>query len=161
LFTAHIMENLFSSILVFFGSLLKFSMGTVAAITADLGLGGSFANVIGGIMGIVLFTYLGSFMQDYLVRKFPNRFGKKFTRSNRFLVRLKTRFGLGGIAALTPIALSIPVGVMLALTVTHDKKKIILSMIMSVLFWAIILFLPYFLFDINVVDLLTNLFEKN
>lgn len=153
------MENLISSILVFFGSLIKFSMGTLAAIAADLGLGGSLANIIGGIIGIVLFTHLGGVMQDYMVKKFPNRFGKKFTRSNRFLVRIKQRFGLGGIAVLTPIALSIPVGVLFALALTHDKKKIMISMIISLLFWATILFVPYFLFDINVIDFITRIFE--
>ena len=134
-------------------------MGTLAAIAADLGLGGSLANIIGGIIGIVLFTHLGGVMQDYMVKKFPNRFGKKFTASNRFLVRIKKRFGLGGIAVLTPIALSIPVGVLFALALTHDKKKIMISMIISLLFWATILFVPYFLFDINVIDFITRIFE--
>ncbi len=152
------MENLISSLFVFLGSLLKFSMGTIAAITADLGFEGSLANVIGGIIGIVLFTYLGSMMQDWVVKKFPKRFGRKFTSTNRMLVRVKRRFGLGGIAVLTPIALSIPVGVIFALTMTHDKKKIMIAMIMSLLFWATILFLPYFLFDINVIDLISNFF---
>lgn len=135
-------------------------MGTLTAIAADLGLGGSLANIIGGIFGIVLFTYLGAFIQSYFVKKFPNRFGKRFTSGNRFLVRLKQRFGLGGIAVLTPIILSIPVGVLLALTVTHDKKKIIISMLVSMFFWATLLFLPYFLFDINVIDVITKLFER-
>ncbi|MES2622090.1 MAG: hypothetical protein V4615_14665 [Bacteroidota bacterium] len=134
-------------------------MGTLAAIAADLGLGGSLANIIGGIIGVVIFTYLGGVMQDYCVKKFPNRFGKKFTTSNRFLVKIKRRFGLGGIAVLTPIALSIPVGVLFALALTHDKKKIMFSMIISLLFWATLLFVPYFLFDINVIDMITKLFE--
>jgi hypothetical protein len=152
------MEKLVSSILVLLGSIVKFSMGTLAAIAADLGLGGSFSNLIGGIIGVVLFTYIGSHLQEYLTRKFPNTFGKKFTRSNRFLVRVKQRFGLGGIVVITPIILSIPVGVMFALALTHDKKKIMVSMIVSCIFWATLLFLPYYVFDINVKDLLTKLF---
>jgi hypothetical protein len=107
----------------------------------------------------VLFTYLGGVIQDYFVKAFPNQFGKRFTSSNRFLVRVKQRFGLGGIAALTPIILSIPVGVLFALSLTHDKKKIMISMIISVLFWATVLFLPYFLFNINIIDLLRRAFE--
>jgi hypothetical protein len=145
------MEKLISSIAVFFGSIVKFSMFTLTAIAADLGLGGSLANVIGGIIGIVLFTYLGTFIQDYLAKRFPNQFGRRFTRSTRFLVRVKQRFGLNGVAALTPIILSIPVGVMFALALTHDKKKILVSMITSILFWATVLFLPYYLFDLNIV----------
>lgn len=153
------MDKILSSILVFLGSIVKFSMGSLTAIAANLGLGGSLANIIGGIIGIVLFTYLGSYIQDYLVKKFPNRFGRRFTSSNRFLVRIKQKFGLGGIAALTPIILSIPVGVLFALALTHDKKKIMISMLMSLFFWATVLFLPYFLFNINVVDTITRWFE--
>jgi len=153
------MDKLLSSILVFLGSIVKFSMGSLTAIAANLGLGGSLANIIGGIIGIVLFTYLGGYMQDYLVRTFPKRFGRRFTSSNRFLVRIKQKFGLGGIAALTPIILSIPVGVLFALALTHDKKKIMISMLMSMFFWATVLFLPYFLFNINVVNIITRWFE--
>ena len=134
-------------------------MGSLTAIAANLGLGGSLANIIGGIIGIVLFTYMGSYMQDYLVKTFPKRFGRRFTSSNRFLVRIKQRFGLGGIAALTPIVLSIPVGVLFALALTHDKKKIMISMLMSMFFWATVLFLPYFLFNINLANIITRWFE--
>lgn len=133
-------------------------MFTLTAIAADLGLGGSLANVIGGIIGIVLFTYLGTVIQDNLVRRFPRQFGRKFTRTTRMLVKVKQRFGLGGVAALTPIILSIPVGVMFALALTHDKKKILVSMITSILFWATILFLPYFVFDINIVVWVKQIF---
>lgn len=153
------MEKLLSSIAIFIGSIFKFSMGSLTAIAADLGLGGSLANIIGGIIGIVLFTYFGSVIQEYMVRTFPRRFNKKFTRSNRFLVRIKQKFGLGGIAALTPILLSIPVGVFFALALTQDKRKIMLAMVMSVFFWATVLFLPYFLFEINVMDIIRSIFE--
>ncbi len=153
------MDKLLSSILVFLGSIVKFSMGSLTAIAANLGIGGSLANIIGGIIGIVLFTYLGGYIQDYLVKKFPKRFGRRFTSSNRFLVRIKQKFGLGGIAALTPIVLSIPVGILFALALTHDKKKIMISMLLSMFFWATVLFLPYYLFNINVVDIITRLFE--
>jgi ABC-type dipeptide/oligopeptide/nickel transport system permease component len=135
-------------------------MGTLTAIAADLGITGSLANIIGGIIGIVLFTYLGGFIQEYLVATFPKKFGKKFSSSTRFLVKVKQRFGLTGIAAITPIFLSIPVGVIFALALTHDKKKIMTAMFLSMFFWAILLFLPYFLFDISVMDLVRQLFER-
>lgn len=154
------MEKLISSILVLFGSIVKFSMGTLTAIAADLGLGGSLANIIGGIIGIVVFTYLGGYIQEYFVKKFPNYFSRKFSRGNRFLVKVKQRFGLNGIAVLTPIVLSIPVGVLFALALTNDKKKILVSMLVSMFFWATVLFLPYFLFDINLIDWVQKMFER-
>lgn len=127
---------------------------------AELGIGGSLANIMGGILGIVIFTYLGSFIQEYMVKTYPNKFGRKFTRSNRFLIKVKQRFGLGGVAALTPILLSIPVGVFFALALTHDKKKILISMTMSMLFWATVICLPYYLFNISIISMIANIFEK-
>ena len=153
------MGKLFSDLLVLLGSTLKFSMGSLTAIFYNLGLAGSLANIIGGTIGIVVFTYLGTFIQTWFIKHFPQYFGKKFTRTNRFLVSIKQKFGLGGIAAFTPIVLSIPVGVLFALALTHDKKKIMFSMIVSMLFWATVLFLPYFLFNINIFDWLKNMFE--
>jgi hypothetical protein len=134
-------------------------MGSLTAVFYNLGLAGSLANIIGGTIGIILFTYLGDFIQAYCIKRFPNQFGRKFTRSNRFLVRVKQKFGLGGIAAFTPIILSIPVGVLFALALTGDKKKVMFSMIVSMLFWATIIFLPYYLFNINIFEWLKNLFE--
>jgi len=134
-------------------------MGSLAAMAANLGLSGALANIIGGITGVVLFTYLGGFFQQWLTRHFPYYFSRKFTRTARFMVRVKQRFGLSGVAAFTPIILSIPVGVLFALSLTHDKKKILLSMIISVLFWAVVLFLPYFLFNLNVVSAIANTVE--
>jgi len=153
------MGKLVSDLLVLLGSTFKFSMGTLTAIFYNLGLVGSLANIIGGTIGIVLFTYLGDFIQAYFIKHFPQYFGRRFTRTNRFLVTVKQKFGLGGIAAFTPIVLSIPVGVMFALALTHDKKKIMFTMILSMLFWATILFLPYYLFNINIFNWLKNMFE--
>ena len=149
------MTNLFSSLLVLLGSTFKFSMGSLTAVFYNLGLAGSLANIIGGTIGIVLFTYLGDFIQAYCIKKFPNHFGRRFTRSNR----VKQKFGLGGIAAFTPVILSIPVGVLFALALTGDKKKVMFSMMISMLFWASVIFLPYFLFNINIFDWLKNIFE--
>ena len=62
------MGKLVSSLLVLIGSTFKFSMGSLTAIFYNLGLAGSLANIIGGTIGIVLFTYLGDFIQTYFVK---------------------------------------------------------------------------------------------
>lgn len=154
------MSSWFSSLLVLLGSTFKFSVGSFTAMFYKLGLAGSLANIIGGTIGIVLFTYLGDFIQSYFIKTFPKRFGKRFTSTNRFLVRVKQKFGLGGIVVVTPIILSIPVGVLFALALTNDKKKIMFSMIISMLFWAAVLFLPYYLFDLNIFVWLKKIFES-
>src|ERR1700722_11478786 len=153
------MDKQLSDVLVFFGSIIKFFMVALTAIAANLGLEGSIANILGGIIGIVLFTYLGGYMQDYFVKKYPQYFSRKFTPTNRFMVKVKQKFGLNGIAVITPVLLSIPIGVLVALTLTHDKKKIMISMIISTLFWSALIFVPYLVFHINVGAWLARVFE--
>ncbi len=64
---------------------------------------------------------------------------KIFTKRNRLLVKLKVKYGLMGIAFLTPVLLSIPIGTFIATKLVTNKKKIILYMSVSVVFWAILL----------------------
>ncbi|MFN8311141.1 MAG: hypothetical protein U0T73_14355 [Chitinophagales bacterium] len=140
-----------SDLLVFLSSMVKFAFGASAVVGADLGLSGTLSSVLGGICGIVLFTYLGEFIREWLIKTFPQRFNKRFTKGNRLLVKIKQHFGITGIAFMTPILLSIPVGVFFALDLTSHKRKVIVPMIAACLFWSMVFFVPYYVFDINVV----------
>ena len=77
---------------------------------------------IGGIIGIYFFAYLS----DKMIAWWHKKFGKKkkpalagesrkkiFTKKNRRIVRIKQRYGLPGIALITPLLLSIPFGTFL------------------------------------------------
>ena len=102
--------------------------------------------MIGGIIGIIIFTQIGLDLEKWLVKKFPKWF-KRFTLKNRILVKLRRNFGIWGISFLTPILLGIPVGVALCLTLTRDKRKIIRPMIFSVVVWTLIFLLLVLLID--------------
>jgi membrane protein YqaA with SNARE-associated domain len=93
--------------------------------------------LLGGILGIIIFTQIGYDLEKWLVKKFPKWF-KRFTLKNRILVRLRRRWGIWGISFLTPVLLGIPVGVALCLTLTTDKRKIIRPMILSLIVWTLI-----------------------
>jgi len=93
--------------------------------------------MIGGIIGIIIFTQIGYDLEKWLVKKFPKWF-KRFNRKNRILVRLRRSWGIWGISFLTPILLGIPVGVALCLTITSDKRKIIKPMIISLVCWTLV-----------------------
>ena len=67
--------------------------------------------LIGGILGIVLFTQLGVDIEKWIAKRFSRKF-KKFSWKNRMLVKLRRRWGLWGIALLTPIIIGIPIGVL-------------------------------------------------
>jgi len=57
---------------------------------------------------------------------------------NRRIVRIRQRFGLWGIALITPPIFSIPVGAIVASSMYSDKKMIFFTMFVSVLFWSVV-----------------------
>lgn len=94
-------------------------------------------SLLGGVIGIVIFTQIGYDLEKWLVKRFPKWF-KRFSLKNRILVRIRRNWGIWGISFLTPILLGIPVGVALCLTLTTDKRKIIKPMVLSLVGWTLI-----------------------
>lgn len=92
---------------------------------------------IGGIIGIFLFTYVGHDIEIFLVKKLP-RYFKKFSKKNRRLVILRKRIGINGISFLTPILFGIPIGISICLSLTDSRRRIIIPMILSTIFWTLI-----------------------
>ena len=95
----------------------------------------------GGVFSTIIFTYLSDVIikwWDKLKDKWVTKKGPKkhFTKANRRIIKVKHRFGLVGIAALTPVLLSIPLGAFLAERFYKDKKKVILYTAISLLVWA-------------------------
>ncbi len=62
---------------------------------------------------------------------------KIFSRQSRRLVKIWTKYGLFGIALLTPVLISIPIGTIVATRLIHNKKKIFLYMFISITFWSV------------------------
>lgn len=102
----------------------------------------------GAIFSTIVFTYLSDgiikwwnkLKEKLITKKGPK---KHFTKSNRRIIKIKNRFGLIGIAALTPILLSIPLGAFLAERFYKDKKKVIIYISIATVFWSNAL---YFIF---------------
>jgi hypothetical protein len=76
--------------------------------------------------------------------------GKKFTRKNKLIVRVKRRFGLIGIAFLTPLLLSIPIGCFLSVRYFKVKHKILIHMYVSVIFWSVSISSLKLLFHVSI-----------
>jgi len=64
---------------------------------------------------------------------------KIFTPRSRRFVRIWQRYGLVGLAALTPILFSIPIGTFLMTRLEHNRKKILLYMFISIVCWSLLL----------------------
>ena len=108
----------------------------------------------GGILGVFFFFYIGEhlgpllniiriryamFRGQNMVDIKQTKRKKIFTWRSRLMVRTIRRFGLIGIAALTPIILSIPVGTILAARYYHNKKQVLAYLCISVLCWSVIM----------------------
>lgn len=110
---------------------------------------------LGGICGNIIFTHLSAaiikWIHTYRVKKHKIHSKKIFTKFNRRIIRLKNRFGLAGIAAITPILLSTPLGAFLAERFFKDKRKIILYLSAATIFWSITLYFLMLLFHDKLV----------
>ncbi|MCE3279424.1 MAG: hypothetical protein K0S44_1615 [Bacteroidetes bacterium] len=131
---------------VFLLSTVKFVFG---AVPMALGLGFSFfeavfVTTLGGITGSTIFVLLSGKIVDYLKKRRAEKLAKgeikpkkAFTKKNKIIVWVKMRFGLLGIAFLTPFLLSIPLGCFLAVRYFDGKQRILIYMFTSVLFWSV------------------------
>ncbi len=105
----------------------------------------------GAIFGTIVFTYLfagilkwwNNLKEGLFSSKHPK---KTFTKSNRRIINIKHRFGLTGIAILTPIFLSIPIGAFLAERFYKNKKKVIIYLSISAIIWCIVLYFVFLFF---------------
>lgn len=107
-----------------------------------------------GTLGNLIFIYAGDLINrliDKLIRFLrPNRVPKAkkvFTKKNRRFVYIKNKYGLPGLALITPVFISIPVGNFLATRFFHNKKKILLYMSASVLAWTLVISVIKFAFS--------------
>ena len=93
----------------------------------------------GGIIGVFLFSMLS----DTINRLFPKK--KKIKRKRKrgiktvITIKAARKYGVYGIAAITPIILSIPIGTIIALRLFPEKRKTVPVLMSSVVIWAIIL----------------------
>ena len=98
-----------------------------------------------GFIGNAAFIYAGDYLNKAIDRftlwvrgSKPRKVRKKFTKTTRRIVYIKSRYGLIGIALLSPIVISIPIGAFVAVRYFHNKKKILLYMMAAVLVWSVV-----------------------
>ncbi len=105
----------------------------------------------GGILGTILFTYLSAgllkWWKNFKRKRFNAEKTTTFKKSTRRIIKIKNKFGLTGIAILTPMLLSIPVGTFLAERFFKDKKKVIIYISISVLAWSLVLYGVFYFFN--------------
>lgn len=94
----------------------------------------------GGTLGVVVFYYFSSWVNQFINRLIkPNKPRKLFTKKNRNIVKIKVKYGVYGIAFLSPVLISIPIGCFFASRFFLNKKSTIFILIGGVLFWSLTL----------------------
>jgi hypothetical protein len=137
-------------IVVLLLSCVKFFLAIPLAVTYDFSFWQTFILCcLGGIIGVLFFAYFRKVILNYYYKLFPNKKKKKSNRGFKDNIAIATarKYGLFGIAFLTPIFFSIPLGTFIALHFFPNKKKTLPVLLASVLGWSFILTLVW---NINV-----------
>lgn len=96
-------------------------------------------HVSGGYAGFVLFFFAGKAIVKGWYRIFKKKERPLFNKRNRLIIKIKTKYGLLGIAVLTPLILSVPVGALLASYYFPKAQKTLPIFLACIVIWSFIL----------------------
>ena len=139
-------EEVLKALSILLLTMLKFIAGPTLGYAAGFSLYLTIIiTVVGMMSSVLLFTFVGDYLRHVVFGKFFKG-KKKFTKSNRRFVTIWKKYGLIGVCALTPLLLTPIGGTILLTTVGTPNRQIILYMLVSAVFWAVVLTsLVYFL----------------
>ena len=157
-------ESVIDLIIVVAWSSTKYLFGVSYALIKDFNfLLAILCTVGGGFAGVIVYLYCWDGLMWIKHRLFPRKTDAKvkFSKFKRWLVRFIHQYGLFGIAFLTPVLLSVPVGTLLSASIEHNKWKIKRYMLISFINWSVLFFGFFKLFDINAKDIIKRLLGKD
>jgi len=138
------------------GALSVLAMGALKFLFAaplSYGLGFGFLGtltllLVGGGLGMTGFFFAGARVMEWFRLRHMRREHKRlakglppdriFTRTNRFIVRMKRDFGLPGLAVMPPI-LSIPITAVIAAKYFRHDRRTLPILLLSVVAWSFVL----------------------
>ncbi|MFK7899799.1 MAG: hypothetical protein AB8B61_03470 [Cyclobacteriaceae bacterium] len=121
---------------VFTSSMFKFIAGPVIGKQAGLSfLETCLFTTLGMITSSVIIMYGGEKIWE-LIHKASPKNKKTFSKKNRRIVKVWSKFGIKGLAFLTPILLSPVGGPIIASLLEVSPKKTIQWMVISGIFWS-------------------------
>jgi len=135
-----IMSFAFKILVVIFLSGIKFMIAIpLSVIKYDFDFIQTFLfSVAGGAISVCVFSYLNDKIYKLIQKRRQNKIKKRSVKK-AFAIITARKYGLIGIAFLTPIFLSIPIGTYLALYFFPEKRKTIPILITSVVGWSLVL----------------------
>lgn len=105
----------------------------------------------GGMLGVLVYLYLWALILSIFYRFFPKKPKPiKFKFLTRKLVVFIRKYEVWGIAFLTPLLLTPPLGTILAASIEPNKWRIKMIMLLSFSFWTILILALKYLFKIEI-----------
>ena len=131
-------EEILKAIPIYFSCMLKFVLGPVGGYAAGLTLVTTILTTVASMMTVVLsFAFFGDYLRKRLFSRFFSR-QKRFSERNRRFVSIWKKYGIVGVAALTPLILTPIGGTLLAISFGTPKDKLIIYMFISASAWAVL-----------------------
>jgi len=94
------------------------------------------ACLIGMNLSVFLFSFFGQKIKKFWATLFPSKSQKLFSQKSRRVVSIWAKYGLYGIAFLTPPLFTPPVGSLIAASFGEPRQRIVLFMLISSLIWG-------------------------
>src|SRR5437867_424760 len=140
--------NVLKALSVLVVSSLKYLLGLVYATTLFNFITSMLLTIAGGMAGVFFFAFVGKEINILWHKYILKRDHTKIRPSKyaRFLVKIRRRFGLAGIALLTPPLLQVPVGTIIAMNLIKDFRKVSLYMLASFTFYSFVFCSLYYAF---------------
>jgi hypothetical protein len=125
---------------VYLLSMVKFLGGPLAGVSMGLPFGSTLGLTVAGMMtSVVIFSVVGANVSRWYTLRARARGKPVFSSHSRRTVRIFQRFGIGGIAFLTPILFSPIVGTVIATVLGVQRRTILLHMLWSAVLWGVAL----------------------
>lgn len=122
---------------VFALSMIKFLGGPLAGVSMGLPFSSTLGLTVAGMMtSVLIFSIVGASISRWWNLRARRRGKPVFTTHSRRTVRVFQRFGIGGIAFLTPLVFSPIVGTIIATVLGVDRRRILLHMLWSAVLWG-------------------------
>lgn len=131
-------EEIVKGVSIFLLTMLKVIFGPIGGYAAGFPMIVTMLITLGGMMAsVVLFTFFGTWLREKILKRFERKDQKRFTPQKRKLVTLWKKYGLVGVAVLTPLLLTPIGGTVVAVSFGSPKQKILLYMLISATLFAI------------------------
>lgn len=131
-------QEILKAIPVYFSSMFKFIFGPLGGYGVGLHLITTILTTVGGTMTVVfMFTFFGNWIRTRIFGRFG--MGKINVKKVERFEKIWKRYGLVGVALLTPIFLTPIGGTLLAVSSGSPRDKIIYYMFVSASFWSVVI----------------------